>query len=134
VAMVVIGRPPGCHVCYDTCAPFAYYPCLRHPSACREAAAAQAEAAQQLVAASARSGRDAEKAAGVRAQQRLWGAALELRIRLQKALAGGNSLPRPAARAALAGHNQQVARRCAAGSRGGSRHVAGCQAGVHRCW
>jgi hypothetical protein len=63
------------------------------------------------VAASARSSRDAEKAAGVRAQQRLWGAALELRIRLQKALAGGNCLPRPAARAALAVHSQQVARR-----------------------
>jgi hypothetical protein len=47
----------------------------------------------------------------VRAQQRLWGAALELRIRLQRALAGGNSLPRPAARAALAGQHQQVARR-----------------------
>lgn len=82
------------------------------PACCREAAAAQAEAAQQLVAAGARSGRDAEKAAGVRAQQRLWGAALELRIRLQRALAGGNSLPRPAARAALAGHSPQVARGC----------------------
>jgi hypothetical protein len=83
--------------------------CLARRCARREAAAAQAEAAQQLVAASARSGRDAEKAAGVRAQQRLWGAALELRIRLQRALAGGNSLPRPAARAALAGQHQQVA-------------------------
>ncbi|WIA09873.1 hypothetical protein OEZ85_010087 [Tetradesmus obliquus] len=87
----------------------------------REAAAAQAEAAQQLVAAGARSGRDAEKAAGVRAQQRLWGAALELRIRLQRALAGGNSLPRPAARAALAGHSPQVAR-------GYSELLGSCQA------
>jgi hypothetical protein len=88
---------------------------VRCAVACREAAAAQAEAAQQLVAASARSSRDAEKAAGVRAQQRLWGAALELRIRLQKALAGGNCLPRPHARAALAAASPQVAARWVAG-------------------
>ncbi|KAF8069648.1 bfr2 [Scenedesmus sp. PABB004] len=75
----------------------------------REAAAAQAEAQQQLVAAAGRGDRDAAKAAGVRAQQRLWGAALELRIRLQKAVAGANVLPRPAARAALVAGDEQVA-------------------------
>lgn len=75
----------------------------------REAAAAQAEAAAQLVATAAHSSKDAAKAAGVRAQQRLWGAALELRIRLQKAVSGSQVLPRSQAAAAFRASQQQVA-------------------------
>lgn len=76
----------------------------------REAAAVQAESVEAVLATGARRSRDAEKAAGVRAQQRLWGAALELRIRLQKALSGANVLPRPDAHRLLVANNQQVAR------------------------
>jgi protein AATF/BFR2 len=77
--------------------------------ACREAAAVRAEGEQQLMAAAAGGDRQAAKAAGVRAQQRLWGSALEMRIRLQKAVSGANRLPRPAAAAAFKASNSAVA-------------------------
>ena len=76
---------------------------------CREAAAVRAEGEQQLMAAAAGGDRQAAKAAGVRAQQRLWGSALEMRIRLQKAVSGANRLPRPAAAAAFKASNSAVA-------------------------
>lgn len=69
----------------------------------------RAEGEQQLLAAAAEGDKQAAKAAGVRAQQRLWGNALELRIRLQKAVNGANRLPRPAAAAVLQSSNSQVA-------------------------
>jgi protein AATF/BFR2 len=69
----------------------------------------RAEGEQQLLAAAAGGDRQAAKAAGVRAQQRLWGNALELRIRLQQAVNGANRLPRPAAAAVLQSSNSQVA-------------------------
>jgi protein AATF/BFR2 len=69
----------------------------------------RAEGEQQLMAAAAGGDRQAAKAAGVRAQQRLWGNALELRIRLQKAVNGANRLPRPPAAAAFQSANSQVA-------------------------
>lgn len=80
--------------------------CLRF----REAAAAEAEAAEQLLAAAVHSSKDAAKAAGVRAQQRLWGSALELRICLQKGVSGANVLPRPTAAAELKAADKQVAK------------------------
>jgi protein AATF/BFR2 len=84
--------------------------CVTVAVLCREAAAVRVEGEQQLMAAAAAGGdRQAAKAAGVRAQQRLWGNALELRIRLQKAVNGANRLPRPAAAAAFKSSSNQVA-------------------------
>jgi protein AATF/BFR2 len=84
--------------------------CVTAVVLCREAAAVRAEGEQQLMAAAAAGGdRQAAKAAGVRAQQRLWGNALELRIRLQKAVNGANRLPRPPAAAAFKSSSKQVA-------------------------
>eukprot|EP00775_Hariotina_reticulata_P001616 gene1616-1956_t len=75
----------------------------------REAAAVRAEAAQQLLEAAERGSKDASKAAGVRAQKRLWGSALEMRIRLQRLVTGANILPRPQQQAALAAADPQIA-------------------------
>jgi len=85
-----------------------YLHLITHPPH-REAAAVRAEGEQQLLAAAAGGDRQAAKAAGVRAQQRLWGSALEMRIRLQKAVNGANRLPRPAAAAAFNASSPAVA-------------------------
>jgi hypothetical protein len=88
-----------------------------HRDGSREAAAVRAEAAQQLLEAAERGSKDASKAAGVRAQKRLWGAALEMRIRLQRAVMGANVLPRPKQKAALTAADPTIAARCAADRR-----------------
>jgi protein AATF/BFR2 len=68
----------------------------------REYARAEAEGARVMAASGGdRARREAAKGRAVRAQLKAWEAGLERRILLQKAVAGANRLPRPAARRAL---------------------------------